>query len=252
MVSSSGPRNVRVSTGMIVLVAAVILLLIFPSNSNANNNNDTTTLLQSKSVFERLEEQGVGAILAAIQPQLSIAQTTTGNASTTFGGNATTEPQAFLTYENPTYGILMQYPSNWTASTSALADYTDLIAFYSPLQNVSDSFPARLAISVITYGQNISLAEYTDSVLMILNQSEQFDVKSSSEVTVAGYPGYRVVLANQPPLQNSTLIFNQMNTWTTIGNKVYLLTYEGEESVFNRHLPEVSQMLESLIIQQEI
>ena len=237
---------------MIVLVAAVIISLIFPSNTNPNNNNDTTTLLQSKSVFGQLEEQGVGAILAAIQPQLSIAQTTTGNASTTFGGNATTEPQEFLTYENPTYGIFMQYPSNWTGSTSGLADYTDLIAFYSPLQNVSDSFPARLAISVITYGQNISLAEYTDSVLMILNQSKQFDVKSSSEVTVAGYPGYRVVLANQAPLQNSPLIFNQMNTWTTIGNKVYLLTYEGEESVFNRHLPEVSQMLESLIIQQEI
>ena len=236
MVSSSGPRNVRVSTGMIiVLVAAVIFLLIFSSNTSTNNNNDTTTLLQSKSVFAQLEERGAG----------------TTNA-TTITNNTTTEPQAFLTYENPSWGIFMQYPSNWTASTSGLADYTDLIAFYSPLQNVSDSFPARLAISVITYGQNISLAEYTNSVLMILNQSEQFDVKSSSEVTVAGYPGYRVVLSNQPPLQNSTLIFNQMNTWTTIGNKVYLLTYEGEESVFNRHLPEVSQMLESLIIQQEI
>jgi PsbP-like protein len=238
MVSSSGLRNVRVSSSMIVL-AAVIILLIFPSNSNTNNNNDTTTLLQSKSVLAQLEEQGAGTTNA----------TTITNDTTTTTANAT---DYFLPYSNPTYGIIMQYPSNWTASTSGLADYTDLIAFYSPLQNVSDSFPARLAISVITYGQNISLAEYTDSVLMILNQSEQFDVKSSSEVTVAGYPGYRVVLANQPPLQNGTLIFNQMNTWTTIGNKVYLLTYEGKELVFNRHLPEVSQMLQSLIIQQEI
>jgi hypothetical protein len=47
------------------------------------------------------------------------------------------------------------------------------------------------------------------------------------------------------------LIFNQMNTWTTIGNKVYLLSYEGEESAFNRHLPEVNQILESLSIQQK-
>jgi hypothetical protein len=120
-----------------------------------------------------------------------------------------------------------------------------LIAFYSPIQNVSDFFPARLTISVINFAQNISLPEYTDSVQTILNQSDQVDVRSSSEVTLAGYPGHRVVVAIQP-FQNSTSLFHQMSTWTTVGNKVYLLTYEGEESTFNQHLPEVSQMLESL------
>jgi hypothetical protein len=145
----------------------------------------------------------------------------------------------------------MQYPPDWIASTSGLLDYIDLIAFYSPLQNLSNSFPARLTISVITYSQNISLPEYTDFVSTILNQSEQLDIRSSSEVTVAGNPGYRVVLAGQP-FQNSTLLLHQMNTWTTIGNRVYILTYEGEESIFNRHLPEMSQMLESLVITSNI
>jgi len=97
---------------------------------------------------------------------------------------------------------------------------------------------------VINYGQNVSLQEYTDSVQTTLNQSEQVDVRSSSDVTLAGYPGHRVVLAIQP-VQNSTLVLDQMNIWTTIGNKVYLLTYEGEESTFNQRLPEVSQMLET-------
>jgi hypothetical protein len=245
MVSSSGLRNVRVSTGMIVLVAAVIILLIFPSNSNTNNNNDTTTLLQSKSVFEQLEEQGVGAILAAIQPQLSIAQTTTGKETTT--GNVTTEPQAFLTYENPTYGIFMQYPSNWTASTSGLTDYTDVIAFYSPPQNVSDLFPARLKISVVQYSQDISLPEYKNFTLSTLNQSRQFTLINSSDVTVAGYPGYRIVLTNKP-FPNDTLILHSMNIATAIENKIYLITYDGEELAFNKHLPEVGRMLESMII----
>lgn len=248
---SSGPRNVRLSTGMIVLVAAVIILLIFPSNSNTNNN-DTTTLLQSKSVFEQLEEQGVGAILAAIQPQLSIAQTA-GNATiaenaTTFGGNATTEPQTFLTYENPSWGIYMQYPSNWTASTSGLTDYTDVIAFYSPPQNVSDLFPARLKISVVQYSQDISLPDYKNFTLSILNQSRQFTLINSSDVTVAGYPGYRIVLTNKP-FPNDTLILHSMNIATAVGNKIYQITYDGEEQAFNRHLPEVSLMLESLVIE---
>ena len=210
MVLSSGLRNVRGrSTIIIAADAAVIALLFLPLTASINSNN---ALLQSQSVFAQ-QQEGI----------------------------------AFLPYQNPLNDIFMQYPSNWIASTSGLADYTDLVAFYSPLQNLSDTFPARLTIALVNYGQNISLPEYTNLILTRLNQSEQVDVRSSSEVTIAGYPGHRVVLAIQP-FQNSTLIFHQMNTWTTIGNKVYQLRYEGEESTFNQHLPEVSQMLETLRI----
>ena len=210
MVLSSGLRNVRGrSTIIIAADASVIALLFLPLTASINSNN---ALLQSQSVFAQ-QQEGI----------------------------------AFLPYQNPLNDIFMQYPSNWIASTSGLADYTDLVAFYSPLQNLSDTFPARLTIALVNYGQNISLPEYTNLVLTRLNQSEQVDVRSSSEVTIAGYPGHRVVLAIQP-FQNSTLIFHQMNTWTTIGNKVYQLRYEGEESTFNQHLPEVSQMLKTLRI----
>ena len=210
MVLSFDLRHVR-GSNIIIAAVAVTMLLFLPMTASTNNNG---VLLQSQSAFAQQQEEEV----------------------------------AFLPYDNPTHGIFMQYPSDWIASTSALADYTGLIAFYSPLQNLSDSFPARLTISVIIYGQNISLPEYTDFVWTNLNQSQGVDVRSSSEVNVAGYPGHRVVLAVQPILQNSMLLLHQMNTWTTIGNKVYLLTYEGEESTFNRYLPEVSQMLESLLI----
>jgi hypothetical protein len=231
----SGLRNVRLSTVIIVAAAAVITLLFLPLTVSTNDNNNNT-LIQSKSAFAQVQEEDASGTTNA---------TTMTNETTT-----TTEPIDFLSYNNPAHGIFIQYPSDWTASTSGLEDYTDLIAFYSPLQNTSDPFPARLAISVITYSQNISLPEYTDFLLTPLNQSEQIDVTSSSEVTVAGYPGHRVVVVNSQPFQNSTLIFNRMITWTTIGNKVYLLSYEGEESAFNRHLPEVNQILESLSIQQ--
>jgi hypothetical protein len=234
----SGLRNVRLGTVIIVAAAAAVITLLFlPLTVSTNNNNNT--LIQSKSAFAQVQEEDDAS-------GTTNATTMTNETTTT-----TTEPIDFLPYNNPTYGIFIQYPSEWTASTSGLEYYTELIAFYSPLQNTSDLFPARLAISVITYGQNISLPEYTDFLLTTLNQSEQIDVTSSSEVTVAGYPGHRVVVLTSQPFQNSTLIFNQMDTWTTIGNKVYLLSYEGEESAFNQHLPEVNQILESLSIQQE-
>lgn len=156
-----------------MVAAVVISLLLLPLTASTNNNS---ALLQSQSVFAQ---------------NYSSSRPIVGNGSTTTVGNGsipTTEPQVFLTYENPTYGILMQYPSDWTASTSGLGDYTDLIAFYSPLQNLSDSFPARLKISVVSYSQDVSLQEYTNFVWTVLNQSEQqvVDVRSSSEVTFAG------------------------------------------------------------------
>ena len=212
MVLSSGRGNVRGGrrSSIIMASAAVITLLFLPLTASTNNG----ALFQSQSAFA---QQG--------------------------GGQQ--EEVAFLAYVNPIHGIFMQYPSDWIASTTGLTDYTDLITFYSPLQNLSDTFPTRLTIALVIYGQNVSLPEYTNFVLTRLNQSEQVDVRSSSEVTVAGYPGHRVVLAAHP-FQNSSLLIHQMNTWTTIGNKVYLLRYEGEESTFNQYLPEVSQMLETL------
>jgi hypothetical protein len=234
MVLSSGLRNVRGrSTTIIIAAAAVITLLFLPLTVSTNNN----ALLQSQSVFAQVQ-QGGGA------SGTTNATTITNN---TITNNTTTESQAFLAYENPTYGIFMQYPSNWTASSSGLRDYTELIAFYSPLENFSQPFAARLAISAVQFVQNVSLPEYTEFVLAGLQNQSGLEVKSSSEVTVAGYPGYRVVIAEQP-FQNGTSLIYSMNIWTTVGNKVYLLRYDGEQSIFNQRLPEVSRMLESLVI----
>lgn len=157
------------------------------------------------------------------------------------------EEVTLLRYINPTWGVFMQYPSNWAASTSALRDYTELIAFYSPLQSLSQPFTARLAISGVQLIENVSLPEYTQLALAGVNESG-LDVKDSSEVTVAGYPGFRVVLADTP-FQNDTLLtVYTMKMWTSVGNRLYLLTYDGEASTFNQHLPEVSRILESLRI----
>jgi hypothetical protein len=191
----------------VIIATAAVIGLLLLSSYNANN-----ALLQSPSVFAQQQNE-----------------------------------TAFLTYENPSWGIFMQYPSNWTASTSGLPDYTDVIAFYSPPQNVSDLFPARLKISVIQYSQNISLPDYKNFTLSILNQSRQFTLINSSDMTVAGHPGYRIVLTNKP-FPNDTLILHSMNIATAVENKIYQITYDGQELAFNKHLPEVGRMLESMVI----
>ena len=235
VLSPYGLHNVRGggrSTAIIIASAAVNTLLFLTLTASTNNN----ALLQSQSAFAQQQEEGGGPLSDLFG----------GGGDNQQGGEQQQEERVFLPYSNPVWGILIQYPSDWAASTSALRDYTELIAFYSPLQNLSQPIAARVAISAVQFAQNVSLPHYTELVLTGVYQSELV-LKNSSEATLAGYPGYRIVLANTP-FQNSTLVVYHMNTWTIIGNKVYHLTYEAEESAFNQHLPEVSQMLESFRI----
>ncbi|HEV2876099.1 MAG TPA: hypothetical protein VGW09_02370 [Nitrososphaeraceae archaeon] len=160
----------------------------------------------------------------------------------------------FLTYDNPTHKLKLQYPSDWTVSTNALPTYSGVVAFYSPLQNLQDILPAELSLSVTTYLQPISLDEYTQTTLSALEQ-QGIQVSESNTFTVAGKPGHRIAFSPPEPrgqeIQDTPQVsISIMQTWTTIGNKVYLLSYSAEDSKFQKYLPTVEQMLKSLQIQQ--
>jgi hypothetical protein len=158
----------------------------------------------------------------------------------------TTTTSDFLTYENLLLGIKMQYPSNWTVSSSALRDYTDVVAFYSPLQNLSDALPAQLVLSMVRYSQNISLDEYTNLSLSALNQSQQFIVNESNPFTLANNPAHKIIFSAISPTDQGN--FNVMQIWTSIGNKLYILSYNAEASKFSKNLPTIEQMLQSVEI----
>jgi hypothetical protein len=159
----------------------------------------------------------------------------------------------FLTYNNPTYKIKMQYPADWTVSTNTLQTYSGVVAFYSPLQSLTDILPAELSLSITTYSQGVSLDEYTKTTLAALDQ-QGIKVSDSNAFTLAGKPGHRIVFSPpQPQPQNNNqgdpqVSISIMQAWTTIGNKVYLISYSAEESKFQKYLPTVEQMLSSLQI----
>jgi hypothetical protein len=154
-----------------------------------------------------------------------------------------------INFESPTHGVSMSYPSNWTLSTSGLPEYTQIVAFYSPLSNISDTIPARLSISVFSYENNISLKDFTNMTLSSLNGSQQFGIISSEPVTLDSKPGYQVILSTLPSMQNP-IPFGLMNTWTVVGNHLYLLSYSTDSSEFARHLPLVEKMISSFRIHE--
>jgi eukaryotic-like serine/threonine-protein kinase len=155
-----------------------------------------------------------------------------------------------LDFESPTHGVSMSYPSNWTLSTSGLPEYTQIIAFYSPLSNISDTIPARLSISVFSYENNISLIDFTNMTLSSLNGSQQFGIISSGPITIDSKPGYQVILSTLPSMQNP-IPFGLMNTWTVAGNNLYLMSYSSDSSEFSRYLPLVEKMIGSFKIHEK-
>ena len=157
---------------------------------------------------------------------------------------------SLLSYENPTYGITIQYPSNWMASTNQLPTYNSIIGFYSPLEGLSDVLPVEFALSITTYTNNISLDEYTKITRTALEQ-QGMEISESSATTLAGNPAHKITFSPGDQIaQNSPVEFNFMQIFTIIGNKVYSLSYNAEASKFSTHLNTIQQMLDSVKIQQ--
>ncbi len=198
------------------------------------------TVITSQTIFTALfanaETGPIQSIGNNTNPDFQLEQSATNVTSTDL-----------LPYVNRMHGILMSIPSNWTLSTSGLPDYTQIAGFYSPLQNLSDSIPARLSISVMNYQQNVSLKDFTNLTLTSLNRTGQFKVISSDPVTLAGRPGYQIILSTLPNLGNP-LNFGLMQSWTAVGTKIYQFSYSTESSKFATYLPTVELMLKSLRI----
>ncbi|HEY6949941.1 MAG TPA: hypothetical protein VI146_04965 [Nitrososphaeraceae archaeon] len=162
--------------------------------------------------------------------------------------NVTNSSSNEVIYRNPQHGLFMLFPSNWTFSTSGLPQYTQVAAFYAPLQNLSDLIPARFTITVMSYQQNVSLKEFTNMTLSSLNETNQVKILNSNPTTLAGRPGYQVVFSTLPNM-GSPVSFKIMHSWTAINNKIYVFEYGVESSKFNTYLPTVKQMLDSLKIE---
>ena len=170
-------------------------------------------------------------------PQLAIAQSSSSS--------------SLLSYENPTYGIKIQYPSNWMASTNQLPTYNSIIGFYSPLESLSDVLPVEFALSITTYTNNISLDEYTKITSTALEQ-QGMEISESTATTLAGNPAHKITFSPGDQIaQNSPVEFKFMQIFTIIGNKVYSLSYNAEASKFSTHLNTIQQMLDSVKIQQQ-
>ena len=163
----------------------------------------------------------------------------------------TTKPIAFaqqtstnlITYINSTYGIKLQYPSNWDKQENGTKQdtQTDVVSFSPPASNSN----ASLDVSTDNGVKGESITEYSSGSLSDLKQSfKNFKLIESTNTVLAGLPAFRLIFTSE----NENTITRDMEIGTIKGDTAYLLTYEGGVSEYDKNLPIAQKMIDSFQI----
>ncbi len=200
------------------------------------NNRQDSNMIRTLAVFSIL-------LLASVQ--IALAQNPVQQKSAVNSNNN------FITYENPTYGIRIQYPGDWqkTEHINANRFWVD---FMSPLKNNPNAFPVTLSLSVEGLNHTITTTtnEYVNGILINAKQSlPDFQIiESNPDVNMTGISAYKIVysfLSQDPAAQ---VHFQSMNIWSVKDKKVYAISYTQAKSLYAAYLPTVQKMVDSFEI----
>ena len=140
-----------------------------------------------------------------------------------------------IIYDNPTFGIRIQYPSDWGRLDLSFLQHSADIDFY-PLNDTSLAKNVKVQVNNLP-SRNMTLEEYTNSQINLLEEN----LLESSAATLAGIPGYKIVFTNIEGLKT-------MQVWTIKDDKAYIITYVAQEEDYEKDLQIAQKMIDSFEI----
>jgi len=154
--------------------------------------------------------------------------------------NQVLSQEQFLTYEDITTGISIQFPSNWEKSVNL----DNFITFRAPPETDTRIYPAALGLKIQELAsKSVLLEEVTKFQLSELKKSNpNLEFSESTSSTLAGKPAYRVVFT---ATDNNQVERKAMQIWTIIDNKAILITYKAQPDKYSTYLPTIEQMIGS-------
>ena len=170
--------------------------------------------------------------------------------------NGNFDKVTFKTYKNPGFGLSIQYPSSWTGMQFRADPLdptnTSIVAiFEAPRENQSDSYRENLILGVQgPREESISLEEYTENSLNAFSSmSDRVMILGSSPSSLSGLPAQEIVYTST--LQNLSL--KKMQLFTIVNsNMAYVVTFGAEATQFNKYVPEIRKMIDSVRIDQQV
>jgi hypothetical protein len=146
----------------------------------------------------------------------------------------------FLTYQDSTLGIKIDYPAGWTHELHA----GGIVTFLASLESDSNTYPAGLGIEIQHLkSKNISLNNITKIQIKNLTQNHpDFKLIESTESKIGGNSAHKIVFTATDYKKNER---QAMQIWTLKGDKAYLITYKAEPEKYAKYLPIIRKMLDS-------
>jgi tetratricopeptide (TPR) repeat protein len=174
------------------------------------------------------------------------------------GATAAEGAADFLTYDNATYGITIQYPSNWIVETTDYPDdpLTQIVTFFSPLESRIDTFQERLWIAQEqqSFSEDFDLAQYAEQIVSNYNSTlidfslDEIDTETARLGNNEG-PAYRMVYTYAVEFVDSpgvTVDLKSMEIGTVIGDKLYIVEYDADIARYDQYLPIIEEMIRSM------
>ena len=167
------------------------------------------------------------------------------------------ETDNFLTYDNPTLGLKIRYSSNWS-----VVDYpynptgnNTIVGFFSDektsselgnVSGVSGSFVPYLDIFNFD-SKNMSLDTIFNSIVRNFRNNSNFLVNQSGPFTLSGNQSADMIVYDARV--GGDELFRKIQVYTIHDNKVYVISFTSQQSLFMKYLPEVKKMISSFTAQ---
>ncbi|MGI8831538.1 MAG: PsbP-related protein [Nitrososphaeraceae archaeon] len=153
-----------------------------------------------------------------------------------------------LTYENPIYGISIDYPSSWTyqepqeepSSNTTIFSIVDIAPPMSEDPNVVTNFQ----IGIEDLEAPISLDQYARTVINSYRGNLNFSLISVDDnAMLSGRPAYEIIFTDvtEDGIERKSI---ERGTVDEVNNRVYYLAFNTEASMYEKFLPIVQTMID--------
>jgi hypothetical protein len=160
-----------------------------------------------------------------------------------------TTPVKFVTYENATYGVKMQYPADWIKKEkighTEIGSTGLIVSFRSPYPNETKSPVLSLGLLGIDITKRKFNQSLTDFIYFykykLQKDHPEVKINQSKARTLAGNPSYQITFTDDKGLE-----FTQI--WTIYNNSVYHITYPSRDPYIKScfpNLPLIQAMINS-------
>jgi hypothetical protein len=180
---------------------------------------------------------------------VEVTNATANDTSVSSDGNNLTEQEQISgndTTAPPSTGLRIAYPKGWIAND--LGNGT--VRFSTPLRTDLMRFTVNVVNIPPSLQQNLTLDRLVDVNLNALEQQlSNFTLFESNQTTISAnenQTAHKIVYTNNNKNPNLPLSFKTMQIFAVRDGQAYTISYVSEESQYQRFLPTIERMLDSI------